>query len=147
MHMQHAEGTTTAVDGQHSVPVWGLTKYYVCTMYMQYVYKNVLHAKSRGLNRARPEPSREWRLWLGPALEKAGAGLGLAKAGASGPSRAGTSLPMGDSASTHTLTRIKPIPGLMGVGVAGYGCGYHENPWDPWVPQVLMNCNMKTSSN
>jgi hypothetical protein len=49
-------------------------------------------AKSRGLGPAGPGPSREWRLWLGPALEKAKAASGQAKAAAFGPSRAGTSL-------------------------------------------------------
>ncbi|KAF8230014.1 hypothetical protein L208DRAFT_1401223 [Tricholoma matsutake] len=51
-------------------------------------------AKSRGLGRAGPGPSREWRLWVGPALEKVKAESGQAKAAAFGPSRAGTSLPV-----------------------------------------------------
>jgi hypothetical protein len=44
------------------------------------------------LGQAGPGPSHEWRLWLGPALEKAKAGSGQAKATAFGPSWAGTSL-------------------------------------------------------
>jgi hypothetical protein len=50
------------------------------------------HAKSRSLSRARPGPSCEWWLWLGPSLEQAKAASGQAKAGAFGPSQAGTSL-------------------------------------------------------
>jgi hypothetical protein len=32
--------------------------------------------------------------------------------------------PMGNSASTHTHTRMKPIPGLMGMGTANFGYGF-----------------------
>jgi hypothetical protein len=41
---------------------------------------------------ARPGPSHEWWLWLGPSPEQAKAASGQAKAGAFGPSQAGTSL-------------------------------------------------------
>jgi hypothetical protein len=66
-------------------------------------------AKSRGLGQAGPGPSREWRLWLGLALEKAKAASGQAKAAAFGPSRAGTSLIVKtfdsyiDDGSDHTM--------------------------------------------
>jgi hypothetical protein len=50
-------------------------------------------AKSRGLGQAKPEPGRQWWLWLGPGLDEAGAPSGQAKATAFGPSRAGTPLP------------------------------------------------------
>jgi len=48
--------------------------------------------KSPGLGQAKPEPGRTKWLWLGLTIFKAGALSGRAKAGASGPSRAGTAL-------------------------------------------------------
>jgi hypothetical protein len=44
--------------------------------------------ESRGLGQAKPEPSREWRLWPGLTFDKAKAASGQAKAGAFRPSRA-----------------------------------------------------------
>ena len=44
--------------------------------------------RSRGLGQAKPEPSREWRLWPGLRFDKAKAASSQAKAGASRPSRA-----------------------------------------------------------
>ncbi len=55
----------------------------------------ILSTKSHGLGQARPEPSHEWGLWLGPAFEKAKAPSGQAKAMAFGPSQAGTTLAQG----------------------------------------------------
>ena len=52
-----------------------------------YIY-NYYKFKSRGLGQAKPEPSREWRLWPGLRFDKAEAGLGQAKAAAFRPSRA-----------------------------------------------------------
>jgi hypothetical protein len=39
------------------------------------------------------------------------------------PTSACHGYPMGDSASTHTCTHMKTIPGLMGMGTSGFG-GY-----------------------
>ena len=47
--------------------------------------KFIFTYKSHGLGQAKPEPSREWRLWPGLRFEEA-------KAGAFRPSRAGTAL-------------------------------------------------------
>jgi hypothetical protein len=49
-------------------------------------------SESRGLGQAKPEPSRQWGLWPGPHFHQAGAPSSRAKAGALGPSRAGTTL-------------------------------------------------------
>ena len=56
--------------------------------------KFIFTYKNRGLGQAKPEPSREWRLWPGLRFEEAKAASGQAKAGAFRPSRAGTALPV-----------------------------------------------------
>ena len=64
--------------------------------------KFIFTYKSRGLGQAKPEPSREWRLWPGLRFEEAKAASGQAKAGAFRPSRAGTAL--------HILFPPPPAP-------------------------------------
>jgi hypothetical protein len=62
--------------------------------------KFIFTYKSRGLGQAKPEPSREWRLWPGLRFEETKAASGQAKAGAFRPSWAGTALMVGFSINT-----------------------------------------------
>ena len=114
--------------------------YYVCSMYV--CIENILHAKSRGLSRAGPEPSRERRLWLGPALEKAGARLGRAKARAFRPSRAGTSLhppPTSNVMSAQAAeSRIMGLKGALERRRNNALTPYKVEAWE----SMLRHCNL-----
>ena len=82
-------------------------------------------------------PSREWRLWLGPALEKAKAGSGQAKAAAFGPSRAGTSLPISFAAAGLLQLFLGKRSSVLGAKA-----GKHSNPSLP-IRQVVATLGVR----
>ena len=64
----------------------------MCVCFTGHQHVNIVSGdtKSRGLGQARPKPSCEWWLWLGPGFQQAKAASSQAKAGAFGPSGART---------------------------------------------------------